>query len=513
MRSAFVLAALLLGAGSAARAAEPPNAAALAERINKHLAAEWSVSGVKPEAAADDAMFVRRVYLDLVGRIPTVAEARTFLSDTSADKHEKLIDKLLGSGGHSRHAATFWRRIWIPQADTPRFARLADGFEEWLAAKASENTPYDALARELLVAPTRPGRMRGARQPAAGPAAQAFVTVSESKPENLAANAARAFLGVNLDCAQCHNHPFAKWTRAQFWETAAFFATPTTATEDKPSRLEIEIPGINKTVAAKFLTGAEKVPEDRGAATGAALLAKWMTAKDNPYFARNAVNRLWADLYGTGLVEPLDDLGGQNSPSHPEMLDEVAQAFVDSGYNLKYLTKALVMTKAYRLSSGPLSESDARLFARMPVRGLTGEQLYDSLRVAAGLPVERDDLDPTNALRERKRFTAEFHVERAATAQRSILQSLTLMNGKTTAVLTDAAKTPALVATANSSFLDTRGKVEALVLAALGRKPTAKELETFAAYVESGGAHKDSAKALADVFWALLNSSEFNTNH
>ncbi len=151
-----------------------------------------------------------------------------------------------------------------------------------------------------------------------------------------------------------------------------------------------------------------------------------MTTKDNPYFAKNAVNRLWADLFGTGLVEPLDDLGGENAPSHPELLDELAKAFVDSGYDLKYLTKSLVLTKAYQFSStlpDRPSTSESRLFVRMPVRGLTGEQLYDSLRVAAGLPVERDDLDPLNA-RERKRFSTQFHTERAATAQRSIIQSL-----------------------------------------------------------------------------------------
>jgi hypothetical protein len=511
MRSASLCTVLLLGGGTATLAAAPPDPVALAQRIDKHLAEGWSSAGVEPAAPADDAAFVRRVYLDLVGRIPTVAEARAFLADKSADRHTKLVDALLSSGGHTRHVATLWRRIWIPQADTPRFARLADNLEEWLAAHVAENTPYDALVRELLVAPTSTGRVRGMRQPARGPASQAFVTASESKPENLAANAARAFLGVNLDCAQCHDHPFSKWTRAQFWQTAAFFAPPSAATADKPARLEIDIPGTTKTVTATFLT--QKVPADIGSETGAKALADWVTAKDNPFFARNAVNRVWAVLFGTGLVEPLDDLGGANEPSHPELLDELAKAFADSGYNLKYLTKALVLTRAYRMSSAPAGASDPRLFARMPVRGLTGEQLYDTLRVAAGLPVERDDLDPVNVLRERKRFTADFYVERAATAQRSIIQSLSLMNGSTTALLTDPAKTPLLVATANSPFFDTRGQVEALFLATLSRRPTDKEMSSFAKYVETGGSHKDAAKALADVFWALLNSSEFNTNH
>jgi hypothetical protein len=516
MRPSFGFAVCLLVGSPAVVAAAPPDPAALAARIDQHLAAGWGGAGIKPAEPADDATFVRRVYLDLLGRIPTVAETRAFLADKSADKRAKLIDSLLGSGGHTRHAATFWRRIWIPQADTPQFARLTDGFEEWLAARLAENAPYDSIVRELLVAPSgRP--MRGYRVEG-GLAAQAFFAASESKPENLAANAARAFLGVNLDCAQCHDHPFARWTREQFWQTAAFFAAPTPATDGKTARLELDIPGTKKTVLAGVLTGKDRaLPTELGPTTGAKVLAGWVTEKDNPFFAKNAANRLWADLFGTGLVEPLDDLGGENSPSHAELLDELGRAFADSGYDLRYLTKVLVLTKAYQLAStrpdGRSPASDARLFARMPVRGLTGEQLYDSLRVAAGLPVERDDLDPLNALRQRKQFATQFHTERAATAQRSIIQSLALMNGPTTAVLTDPSKTPILASTADAPFLDTRGKVEVLFLATLGRKPTDKERASFAWYVESGGSHKEATKALADVFWALINSSEFNTNH
>ncbi|AMV25715.1 hypothetical protein VT84_15060 [Gemmata sp. SH-PL17] len=513
----FPLGALILVVAPGITSAAPPDPAALAARVDKHLATGWAGANTKPADTADDATFVRRVYLDLVGRIPTVAEARAFIEDKATDKRAKLIDKLVASGGYTRHAATFWRRIWIPQADTPQFARLADGFEEWLAARLAEDARYDAIVRELLVAPTAQRPRRGYR-PEGGQAAQTFFTASESKPENLAANTARAFLGVNLDCAQCHDHPFAKWTREQFWETAAFFTPPVPAADGKPVRLELAIPGTKRSVTAAVLTGTPRtMPAELSPTSGSKVLADWVTEKDNPFFAKNAVNRLWADLFGTGLVEPLDDLGGENAPSHPELLDDLGRAFADSNYDLKYLTKALVLTKAYQLSSvapaGRSSSSDAKLFARMPVRGLTGEQLYDSLRVASGLPVERDDLDPLNALRERKSFAAQFHTERAATAQRSIIQSLALMNGSTTRALTDPTKTPALAATADAPFLDTRGKVEALFLAALGRKPTERELAGFVKHVESGGSHKNASKALADVFWALLNSGEFNTNH
>jgi hypothetical protein len=484
--------------------AAPPDPAALADRLDRHLETCWAAEKIKPSDLASDAVFARRLYLDLVGRIPTVAEVRAFLEDKSANKRGALITRLVDSPAHARHAARFWRREWVPQIDTPALASLAEEFEGWLASKFREGTPYDRLARELLTATSpRTGRK----------APTTFLIASEYKPENLAANTTRAFLGINLDCAQCHDHPFARWTRDQFWETAAFFARPEKGSV--PAKFVVTIPNTKRTAAARLLNDREpKWPEAVRDDTGRTVLAEWVTAKDNPYFARNAVNRLWADLFGTGLVEPLDDLSGQNPPAHPELLDELAKAFADSGFDLKYLTTAIAMTKAYQRSAvAPTGGSDdPRLFARAAVRGMTGDQLYESLRVAAGLPPDREDLDPVSVARERKEFVDKFRVERTGAAQRSILQALSLMNGKFTATLTDLTQAPTLRA-AEAPFLDTKGKVEVLYLAALGRKPSADELARFAKYVEKGGADGDARKALADVFWALLNSSEFNTNH
>ncbi|MBY0513258.1 MAG: DUF1549 and DUF1553 domain-containing protein [Gemmataceae bacterium] len=486
--------------------AAPPDPAELAAKIDKHIAARWDAEKVEPAAAADDATFVRRVYLDLSGRIPTVAEVREFLADKSLDKRAKLGARLTDSGAHARHTATFWRREWIPQTDTPQFATLADEFDGWIAVQLRDGVPYDRIVRDLMTA----------QRAKTGPGTPTtFLTASEFKPENLAANTTRAFLGINLDCAQCHDHPFARWTRDQFWETAAFFARPSSATNTDKVRFEVTIPGSKKTVGPRVLADPNVAwPDALDPDTGRTVLATWVTAKDNPYFARNAVNRVWANLFGTGLVEPLDDLSGENPASHPELLDELAKAFADSGFDLKYLTTAVVLTKAYQLSSdGPGGGTNPRLFARSAVRGLSGEQLYDSLRVAAGLPPLRDDLGPLNATLGRKQFADKFRVERAGSAQRSILQSLSLMNGKLTSDLTNFGVTPTLRAVADAPFLTTAGKVEALYLAAFGRKPTADEAAPLVKYVEKGGADGDTGKALADVFWALLNSSEFNTNH
>jgi hypothetical protein len=493
---------------SDARAKESPDPAKLAAIIDSRLEGEWKRAGVKPAPLVDDATFLRRAALDLSGRVPTTAEVREFLGDTSPDKRAKLVVRLIDSGGHTRHMATYWRRTWVPQADTAEFARLADDFEAWVAARLQENAPYDRIIRELLTMPETAGK-RGVVSPVG------FYAASESKPENLAANATRSFLGVNLDCAQCHNHPFARWTRDQFWQTAAFFAAPKKGADGKAMPPELTIPNTKKALTPELLDGAAvKWPESLASDTGRKLLADWLVAKDNPYFARNTVNRLWAHIYGTALVEPLDDLSGDsgNEGYHAELLKELGDEFAASGFDLKYITRALVLTKAYQLSAVTPDATDPRPFARMPIRGLTGEQLYDSLRTAAGLPPERADTGRGLGLEARKRFAAQFHVERPVNAERSITQALSMMNGRLTNDLTDPAKNPTLGGVVNAPFLDTKGKVETLFLAVLGRKPSAKEAKTMVDYVE-GVTETERERALGDVFWALINSTEFNTNH
>ncbi|MBY0460125.1 MAG: DUF1549 and DUF1553 domain-containing protein, partial [Gemmataceae bacterium] len=327
----------------------------------------------------------------------------------------------------------------------------------------------------------------------------------------------RAFLGVNLDCAQCHDHPFARWTRDQFWQTAAFFAPPTTDKGGKAVPASLTVPNTKKTLTPELLDGGTvNWPDVLATNTGRALLAEWMTAKSNPFFARNAVNRLWAEVFGTALVEPLDDLSGEGSNAGPgaELLGELAEAFAVSGFDVRYVTRALVLTTAYQRAAVTADDTatDPKLFARMPVRGLTGEQLYDSLRTAAGLPVERSDTGRGQASEARRRFTAQFLVARTVSAERSTTQALTLMNGRLTNDLTSPERNPTVAGVVNAPFLDIPGQVQTLFLATLGRKPTAKELKAMTSHVE-GASESDRGRALGDVFWALVNSTEFNTNH
>ncbi|QJW93736.1 DUF1549 domain-containing protein [Frigoriglobus tundricola] len=506
-RPFLAFALVVAGSGPAPAAAPRPDPAALAARIDRHLAAAWAEARITPAESSDDAAFLRRATLDLTGRVPSVAEVNAFLGDTRRDKRARLIERLTGTAASARHLAVVWRKTWLPQTET--LAAMADGTDEWLAVQLRQNAPYDRIVRDLLVAP--------AARPGSGPPVpRAFLALNEGKPDNLAASAARAFLGVNLDCAQCHDHPFARWTRDQFWQTAAFFARPTPAGGGKPARLEVKVLNTDRAVGPRLLTDAPvSWPETLEEDTGRRVFAGWLTAADNPYFARNAVNRLWAQFFGTGLVEPLDDLSGENPASVPPLLDDLTRAFVSSGYDLALLTRAIVLSRAYQLSSlapAGAGASGPRLFSRAAVRGLTGEQLYDSLRVAAGFAPLRPDLDPPAVLGERSRFAAQFYVERPGSAQRSILQSLSLMNGGTTAALTDPQAAPTLAGVAGAPFLDTAGQVDALFLAALGRTPTASESAAFVKYAEAAEP-KDRPKRLADIFWALLNSAEFSTNH
>jgi hypothetical protein len=346
------------------------------------------------------------------------------------------------------------------------------------------------------------------------------------KPENLAGATARLFLGVKIECAQCHNHPFAKWKREQFWEYAAFFSGISTppgqggmvATGDAADRHEIKISGTDKVVQARFLDKAE--PKWQPKTSTRQTLADWVTSADNPFFARAAANRTWAHLFGVGIVDPVDEESDENPPSHPELLDELARQFALHDFDLKYLVRAIAYSKTYQRSSSwdSADPPDPRLFARMSIKGLTAEQLYDSIVEAT----RYNEVEPVNAPRgivqlnsARSEFVGRFsnHTDKRTEFQTSILQALALMNGKFVSDATSIEKSVTLSGVIDAPWMKTSEKVEALYLAALSRKPRAEELERMVKFVDRGGPDGNKDKALADVFWALLNSSEFILNH
>jgi hypothetical protein len=479
-------------------AAGPPDARRLAERVDQVLAERWAKAGIEPAQRSDDAEFLRRASLDLTGKVPSVGVVRRFLADATPDKRRVLIERLLRDPAYASYFGTQWRHLLVPDADNDLGRQPAvEALDAWLLAQFAANVPYDRLTRDVLtwVPPTAPGA------DPANPSPRRFYLGREDKPEELAAAASRVFLGIRLECAQCHDHPFAHWKREQFWSQAAFFAGLR-----QPGVRKVVVPGTTDTRSARFLDGTSPPP---GQEDVRAALANWITAPDNPYFARAVVNRLWASFFGIGLVDPVDDLGEENPPSHPELLDELARAFVASGYDVQFVIRVLTQTRAYQLSSVSPDGKPAnpRLFGRMNVKGLTPEQLFDSL-------IEATALRGPQLARQRTRFLARFpRSESRLEGRTSIPQALALMNGELLAAAVDPAGDSTLGAVVASPFLQTPDKVETLFLAALGRPPKPEESRRFVSYVDSKSATGDQRQALADVFWALLNSPEFLFNH
>lgn len=525
---------------------------ALAAKIDAALAADWQVSGVTVAPPADDAEFLRRASLDIVGKIPTVAEAREFFADTRPDKRRRLVEALVERGSCASHFANVWREMLLPGANMNLETRgLAGPFETWLKVRFAANVPYDELVAELVTArlvQATPVVGQAAMPTAPGP--NAFYQVNENKPENLAANTARIFLGMQVQCAQCHDHPFSHWRRHEFWALAAFFrdlqgmAPPaddandddaddaekakndtgslpktdvanTVATDADANALSIKIPDTDTVVAARFLDGA--APRIVAGEDPRLALSRWLTGRENPYFARAAVNRLWDHFFGRGFVDPVDDLDEANPPSHPEIFAEMSRQFILHDYDLKYLMRTITATRAYQLSSQSAGSdtSDLEHFARMPLRRMTAEQLYDSLVQATGFRDTGGQQQPVNIFNDdgvRNQFLAKFGDQsaRRSEAQTSIPQALSLMNGTFTSDATNLDRSQIMAAIIELPFLDTAGRVETLYLATLTRPPDAEESAQMLAYVRAAENEKD---ALADVFWALLNSAEFIFNH
>jgi hypothetical protein len=535
-----LLSAVALVVLPAAAAAAPDPADALAAAIDRRLAADWQARGIIPADPADDAEFCRRVYLDLLGRAPKAAETRDFLDDKATDKRKVLVEKLLASPVHAVHFAAVTRASWLPQTvSNPQFIGSGNAFETWLRARFKENTPADEVVRRIITAPVRSvGRGPNNRfiqstgtDPEAGLLAS-FYQAIEGRAENAGAAVSRLFVGVKLECAQCHDHPFAPYTRQQFWEFAAFYADleqvatfapngmppPALAAKDVP--LTLPIPNTDKTATAKFFDGDDlTLPDGR---TPRQELADWLTRKDNPYLAKNLANRMWAHFFGYGVLDPVDEPGDNNPPTHPELLDDLGRAFAAGGFDNRLLIRAITRTKAYQLSSKMThpTQADARRFARMNVKALTPAQLFDSLVSATGYRENANNRnDQFASLRGGPNNPRGVFLNRFASTEKiterdtTILQALMLMNGKFVGDQTGLESSEVLAAVADAPFWTTQQKVEALFISALARKPTPTEAERYGSYVERGGVHGDQNKALADVFWVLLNSTEFLFNH
>lgn len=503
------------------------DAQALSGRIDELIGLHLAKEGIPPAPPTDDAEFFRRLSLDLNGRIPSVPQLKDFLDDTRPDKRRLWIDELLDGPDNAslyvQHFTHFWRRQLLAQTPAQPDNVVAP-LETWVRKQVKANTPYDRLARGLLTDAEAVG----------------FFVANGNKPENLASRTSRLLLGVKLECAQCHDdRSGGKWKRTQFWEYAAFFAgqrqdqgnsgVVLTPPAQKAGPARIQIAGLNAWVEARFPDGGK--PDWQRVVTPRQALADWIARGDNPWFARAAVNRLWHYFNGIGLVDPVDGLGIEdNRPSHPELFDEVVRQFVAHDFDVKFLIRAIAGSQTYQRSSrqtlvgsagfSPFSSADGvkptpriprqgepRLFARAVVRGLTPEQLYDSLVLATGYHPDRAKGAPDSS---RAEFLAPFDDpnNQPADFQASIQQALMMMNGKFTAEATSSSRS-ATVAGVIESKRPMARRIEELYLVTLSRPPRPQEMQRLLDYAAAG----DSKKALRDVLWSLLNSTEFVLNH
>ena len=492
--------------------------ATLAHFIDKAVAERLTSDGVVASPRASDAEFLRRIYLDVTGHIPTADKAVAFLDDKEPNKRAKLIDELLASEDYGKHLADIWQSLLLPKNSDNR--RLdTQPMAKWLEEHFNQNRPWNKIVHDLLTA-SGTQEKNGA----------VTFFVSNGTVDKVTDEVCKVFLGVQLQCAQCHNHPFTEWKQTEYWEMAAFFmkvqaqnpnmaakqgVSPGVTEVDNLRRGKNALPESAKILPPKFL-GAER-PAVAKTGPVRPVLADWLTTAQNPYFSRAIVNRIWSQYFGRGLVNPVDDMHEDNPASHPELLQELANQFAKNDFDLKYLVRAICNSQSYQRGSKPAGgneEANLSVYARMGVKVLSPEQLFDSLGTALGKPEGKAGEVRKGAMmgkanpnvNQRSVFVAFFGIEETASPteyQAGIPQALNLMNSPRVnqAVLNNAlvraGKPPA-------------DAIEKLFLATLSRRPSTTELEKLTAHVKKA---ETSVKGYGDVLWALLNSSEFTLNH
>ncbi len=494
------------------------DAAALARIIDEEVARRLKEEGIQPSPLADDAQFLRRVHLDLVGVIPTAEKVAAFLDSKDPQKRTRLVEELLADTRFGKWMGENWTNAMVPRESINRLLKKQP-LHDWLADSFNSNKPWDKLVYELVTA-SGPQDSNGA----------ITYFVANNTVDKVTDSVTKLFMGVQLQCAQCHNHPFTSWKQDEYWGMAQFFmkvrvsANPQQAAKkglpltvsEAPAKGKAKkkgLPESAKFVPARFLQGA--APRLNPTDPARPVLAKWMTSADNPFFARAFVNKLWAHFHGRGLVNPIDDMHEENPASHPELLAALTEQFKRNHFDVKYLIKAILISQPYQRTSRPHAgnEADTELFSHAAVRVLSPEQLYDSLTTVVGqagrdkFGGRKGNAKKKGGVGPRDQFISFFHVEDADPLeyQAGIPQALRLMNSamlnNTNAFVTQAAK---------QGGNDPARVVEHLYLAILSRRPTAEELQARVAYVRR---QTDARAGYSDLAWALLNSGEFATNH
>ena len=498
--------------------------------IDREVNAAWKTQKVTPAAKASDAEFLRRIYLDFICTPPTYDETTKFLADTDAKKREKLIDALLADPRFAPAQATVWDFTMFGRHPGNIFdTRVRPTFQKWLTQQFADNVAYDKLVKQLLLAEQ--------------PGSEMFMVQFRNAPDEATVAVTRIFLGTQLQCARCHDHPFDAWTQKDFYGMSGFFVRMVvqdtangnnrTYTIGEKGSGEVLFSGNAKDAAPgkkgepikpKFLGGdtltepptpkdfkeptiksGEKLPKP--AFSRKEELAKWVVAPENPYFAKAAVNRVWAQLMGRGIVHPIDDFNAENPPSHPALLKALADGFVANKYDLKWLLREIANSDVYQLSgAGASKDAMPQWFERARVRPLTAEEIYTALRIATANEVNPKEPnanwdyflrafgEPTNGLGEFQGSLSEHLFLNNSEQVRAFIR-------RKKGNLTDQILT---------STEPWEKRVERMYLSVLNRPPKPKELEAFVSYIKR---EPKPDAAVEDTIWVLLNSSEFRFNH
>ena len=488
--------------------------------IDTHVNAKLRKLRIAPSDLCDDPTFLRRVYLDITGTLPSPDEVRTFLADTSGGKRDAVIDDLLGR----KEFVDLWVMKWaellqIRSADqqVQMSTKSALQYFDWLEGEITQNVPVDVMVKKLLTA-TGPSF----EEPAAN-----FYKI-ERDTLKLSENVAQAFMGVRVQCTQCHNHPFDRWTMNDYFGFAAFFAQVGRKAGEDPRETivfnsgggAVKHPVTGKDMAPKFLGGAQ--PEIAKGTDRRQVLAEWLTAPENPYFSRNLANIIWAQFFGKGIIDPVDDVRVSNPATNPELLDKLAAQLTAYRYDFKKLVRDICTSRTYQLSAVPnaTNAGDEANFAKAGVRRIRAEVLLDALGSVTGsaeklrgLPqggraIEiADGRTSTYFLTTFGRATRETPCSCEVKMEPNLSQALHLLNG-------DAVNAKVLNGGLVKKLLK-EGKqppdiIEELYLRALGRPPTGAETTKLQTFFTEG---KKPDVVLNDLFWALLNAKEFVFNH
>jgi len=472
---------------------------------------------IQPSPATDDATFLRRLSLDLTGRLPSPESVRAFLADPrpSRLKRARTIDKLIASPEYVDHWAVKWGDL-LQCSRKYLGEKGAYEFQQWIRDAIASNRPYDRLVRELLTA-------RGSSYD--NPAANYFRVTGGAKPAM--EKTTQVFLGVRMVCAQCHDHPFERWTQDQYYQMSAFFSAVGIRAGyevgeeivfDRRADYEMKHPRDGRVVKPQLMVASGDVPVPDGPRRRDAL-ADWITSKDNPYFAKAMANRMWSYFMGKGIIDPVDDIRASNPPSNPALLDALEKDFVAHDFDLRHLMRTIVNSRVYQASiaTNEWNAGDRDNFSHAIPRRLSAEELMDAVSSAAGARAHFPDVPEDTAASQLVdphigkegfldvfgRPPRESSCECERRSDFSLPQALNLVNGKT---ISDAIADPnGRVAALVLSGKSDEAIVEELYLAALGRAPTREEQLRGVTYV-SNGARGSRAQ---DLLWALLNSKAF----